>query len=478
MAIALLTFTGATLVTSNIVKADTNPVTTDSQVKTARPSSTAAEREQANDVSEPLSENKNFTTGETSTADTPSSSEETNPVSDGWHDGVYYRNGEAVKNSTVDDADGSTYLTDENGQMVKDHFYSQDGKMHYFGTDGREYKDKFYFNWGKTYYFGLDGARWDDKFYQNWGKTFYFGDDGARWDNRFYFNWGKAYYFGNDGARWDDKFYSNWGKVYYFGDDGARWDDKFYQNWGRTYYFGDDGARWDNRFYFNWGKTYYFGSDGGRLDNRLYQNWGHSYWFTGDGSLLTNGYVFIQPYDYYATSDGVLHTPQWFSQFTPIFATEGCSVASSAILLSTKNIYFNMMEAYRNVPQYGGVFSGRNFRGIVPINDLANFLHRYDPTVKNISGSSLSDIASIVAQGHPVLYYGYSSYERTFARHDHAKVIIGEQNGNFLVLDPCYNHPWDGPYTGGGNYYDTGAYAWRSWGSVASEYGGSAITIY
>lgn len=373
MAIALLTFTGATLVTSNIVKADTNPVTTDSQVKTARPSSTAAEREQANDVSEPLSENKNFTTGETSTADTPSSSEETNPVSDGWHDGVYYRNGEAVKNSTVDDADGSTYLTDENGQMVKDHFYSQDGKMHYFGTDGREYKDKFYFNWGKTYYFG---------------------------------------------------------------------------------------------------------SDGGRLDNRLYQNWGHSYWFTGDGSLLTNGYVFIQPYDYYATSDGVLHTPQWFSQFTPIFATEGCSVASSAILLSTKNIYFNMMEAYRNVPQYGGVFSGRNFRGIVPINDLANFLHRYDPTVKNISGSSLSDIASIVAQGHPVLYYGYSSYERTFARHDHAKVIIGEQNGNFLVLDPCYNHPWDGPYTGGGNYYDTGAYAWRSWGSVASEYGGSAITIY
>lgn len=373
MAIALLTFTGATLVTSNIVKADTNPVTTDSQVKTAQPSSTAAEREQANDVSEPLSENKHFTTGETSTADTPSSSEETNPVSDGWHDGVYYRNGEAVKNSTVDDADGSTYLTDENGQMVKDHFYSQDGKMHYFGTDGREYKDKFYFNWGKTYYFG---------------------------------------------------------------------------------------------------------SDGGRLDNRLYQNWGHSYWFTGDGSLLTNGYVFIQPYDYYATSDGVLHTPQWFSQFTPIFATEGCSVASSAILLSTKNIYFNMMEAYRNVPQYGGVFSGRNFRGSVPINDLANFLHRYDPTVKNISGSSLSDIASIVAQGHPVLYYGYSSYERTFARHDHAKVIIGEQNGNFLVLDPCYNHPWDGPYTGGGNYYDTGAYAWRSWGSVASEYGGSAITIY
>ena len=186
----------------------------------------------------------------------------------GWgSDGLYYQNGQVVKNSTINVDDG-TYWLDDNGQIAKDHFQEQDGKMYYFGLDGKEYKNQFYQNWGHTYYFGDDGARWDNRFYQNWGHTYYFGNDGARWDNR------------------------------------------FYQNWGHTYYFGDDGARWDNRYYFNWGNTYYFGSDGARWDNKLMNAYGSQYYFQNDGSLLKNGTYTFNGLNYWANGDGVL-TPEF-----------------------------------------------------------------------------------------------------------------------------------------------------------------------
>ncbi|WP_050755754.1 N-acetylmuramoyl-L-alanine amidase [Limosilactobacillus coleohominis] len=70
-------------------------------------------------------------------------------------------------------------MTDDNGQMVKDHFYSQDGKMYYFGADGARYDNKFYFNWGNTYYFGSDGARYTNQFYNNWGNLYFYGSNGA-----------------------------------------------------------------------------------------------------------------------------------------------------------------------------------------------------------------------------------------------------------------------------------------------------------
>ena len=229
-----------------------------------------------------------------------------NVTENGWgSDGLYYQNGQVVKNSTINVDDG-TYWLDDNGQIAKDHFQEQDGKMYYFGQDGKEYKDRFYQNWGQTYYFGLDGARWDDRFYTNWGHTYYFGDDGARWNDRFYTNWGHTYYFGDDGARWDNRFYQNWGHTYYFGDDGARWDDRFYQNYGHTYYFGDDGARWDNRFYTNWGNTYFVGDDGARWDNTFMSAWGKIYYFGDDGSRVANRTINLGFGNLTFDGDGVL----------------------------------------------------------------------------------------------------------------------------------------------------------------------------
>lgn len=375
----------------------------------------------------------------------------------GWQGNSYYQNGQKVTNKVIN-IDNDTYSFDASGNVQRNHFMNQNGNMYYFGNDGKEYKNQFY---------------------QNWGHMYYFGNDGARYTNQFYSNWGKMYYFGDDGARWDNKFMNRWNNMYYFGNDGARYTNQFYQNWGKTYYFGDGGVRWNNKFMNRWNNTYYFGNDGARYTNQLYQNWGNSYWFGNGGVLLRNGYIFLNSQDWYAQSNGVLRTAQYFSQFTPINAPEGCSVAALAILLSTKGKYFNLGYAYNHVPQAGGVYNTGAFSGIISAQSLAWWAYQnIDNSVRNICGSSLSSIASLVASGHPVLYYGFSSYERAYGNRNHAKVIIGEGNGYFHVLDPCYWNRGQRAYTMGGNGYDTGADSWRSWGSVASEYNGSAITIY
>ena len=278
-----------------------------------------------------------------------------------------------------------------------------------------------------------------------------------------------TYYFNDNGVLNTDTFYNNWGRTYYFGDDGARWDNRFYNNWGRTYYFQGDGARLDNGFYNNWGRTYYFGSDGARWDNRLYTNWGHNYWFGNDGALLTNGFIMLFGNDYYANNQGILNSVRYQSQFTPIYAPEGCSVAALQMLTSIKGINLPLYYAYAHLPQGGGVFGG-GFTHIIPARDLVNYGRQWDGGLRDISGSSLSQIYNWVASGHPVIYYGFSAYESSYAWRNHAKVILGISNGRFHVYDPCYYSVNSGPFGHGANSYLT-------WGQVAAEYNGSgAVT--
>ena len=328
---------------------------------------------------------------------------------------------------------------------------------------------------GNTYYY-QDGTKLVGQQLLN-GRNYYFNDQGVVQKNYFLTKDNHTYYYQNDGTRLDNGFYNNWGHTYYFGNDGARWDNRFMNNWGHTYYFGNDGARWDNRFYNNWGHTYYFGNDGARWDNRFMNNWGHMYYFGNDGALVTNQFVQHGGQTYYALSNGVLNAPRYFSQFTPIYAPEGCAVASLAMLLSIKNEYFNLANAYNNLPQYGGVYNTGAFRGIISPEALTNYAHNWDSNVRNITGSSLEDISRLVWAGHPVLYYGMSSFERAGQR-NHAKVIVGENNGYFHIYDPCYWNQGQRAHTAGGNAYDWGADSWQSWGAVASEYIGKAITIY
>jgi len=285
-----------------------------------------------------------------------------------------------------------------------------------------------------------------------------------------------TYYFNDSGVLNTDTFYTNWGRTYYFGDDGARWDNRFYNNWGRTYYFQGDGARLDNGFYNNWGRTYYFGSDGARWDNRLYNNWGHNYWFGNDGALLTNGFIMLFGNDYYANNQGILNSVRYQSQFTPIYAPEGCSVAALQMLTSVKGINLPLYYAYTHLPQGGGVFGG-GFTHIIPARDLVNYGRQWDSGLRDISGSSLSQIYNWVASGHPVIYYGFSAYESSYAWRNHAKVILGISNGRFHVYDPCYYSVNSPAGSSGSGPFGHGANSYLTWGQVAAEYNGSgAVT--
>lgn len=285
-----------------------------------------------------------------------------------------------------------------------------------------------------------------------------------------------TYYFNDSGVLNTDTFYTNWGRTYYFGDDGARWDNRFYNNWGRTYYFQGDGARLDNGFYNNWGRTYYFGSDGARWDNRLYNNWGHNYWFGNDGALLTNGFIMLFGNDYYANNQGILNSVRYQSQFTPIYAPEGCSVAALQMLTSVKGINLPLYYAYTHLPQGGGVFGG-GFTHIIPARDLVNYGRQWDSGLRDISGSSLSQIYNWVASGHPVIYYGFSAYESSYAWRNHAKVILGISNGRFHVYDPCYYSVNSPAGSSGSGPFGHGANSYLTCGQVAAEYNGSgAVT--
>ncbi|MYV16957.1 hypothetical protein GB993_05450 [Lactobacillus rossiae] len=139
-----------------------------------------------------------------------------------WGHTYYFGDGGVRATSTTEIIGDNLWSFDNLGigTQLKDHFFSQNGKMYYFGPDGKEYKDQFYNNWGNTYYFGPDGARYTDQFYSNWGHTYYFGDGGVRYTNRFYYNWGHTYYFGDGGVRLDNQ--NKWidGKLWHFDNQG------------------------------------------------------------------------------------------------------------------------------------------------------------------------------------------------------------------------------------------------------------------
>ena len=144
--------------------------------------------------------------------------------------------------------------------------------------------------------------------------------------------------------------------------------------------------------------------------------------------------------------------------------------------------------------QDGNPYNGAGFTRVILSNRLAQYAHELgDSKIQDISGASLSTIAGLVQAGHPVLYYGWSSYNGNGRGSDpytrnHCKVIFGYNpaNNTFLVHDPLYryNHFTRG---GGGqregiyNGYDLGPISWVSAQSINQEFayngGNNALTI-
>lgn len=181
----------------------------------------------------------------------------------------------------------------------------------------------------------------------------------------------------------------------------------------------------------------------------------------------------------------VLASVPYVSQYTPVKAPWGCAAASMTMLLRSKGVKVDLRAAQDNLPMYpqyaggqkGNVYTGAGFGWVITPGTLTDYMKRWYPNVRNISGYSADQIVTEVLNGKPVLYYGYSSYQVDTVR-NHCKVIAGYKNGQFLVYDPLYYSASSGPGTGGGNMkYDRGAMHWLPMSNFKAEYNKKAIVI-
>ncbi|KRK71692.1 hypothetical protein FD02_GL001934 [Lacticaseibacillus nasuensis JCM 17158] len=168
----------------------------------------------------------------------------------------------------------------------------------------------------------------------------------------------------------------------------------------------------------------------------------------------------------------------WLSQFTPVNAPEGCSAVALEMLLKYKGKDPGHMYLLRHLPMYprysggqiGNPLTGAGFKRVVSVGTLTSYGRRFYKGLKNISGCSENTIVAEVLSGHPVLYYGFSPYQKSGYR-NHCKVITGySSKKGFRVLDPCYSSKSSRAHSGGGSAWDRGAVSWVSLGSFYNEW--------
>lgn len=162
----------------------------------------------------------------------------------------------------------------------------------------------------------------------------------------------------------------------------------------------------------------------------------------------------------------------------------------------------NLPYVFRHTPMYpkkggqvGNVYTGAGFGRVENAYALTKYgeqlLRKFNrkSTEKfhNISGYSVNRIKNLILHKHPVLFYGYSSYQKYGdLNRNHCKVISGYRHGYFRVYDPLYYNKHQVAGEGGHNMnFDRGAISWISLKHFTYEYarkGGSnrksAITVY
>lgn len=190
----------------------------------------------------------------------------------------------------------------------------------------------------------------------------------------------------------------------------------------------------------------------------------------------------------------ILNVP-YVSQYTPVKAPWGCAAAALSMLLgfngSTIDATFlrQLQDGLPMAPtsggQLGNVYTGQGFGYVINSTALTSYGQKWASNLKDVSGASANTIKSLVLSGHPVLYYGWSSYQNLSAdtNRNHCKVIVGYKDGKFLVHDPLYYSSTAGYGQGGtkeigyNNGYDQGAIYWSTMDKFNREYNGHAITL-
>lgn len=243
------------------------------------------------------------------------------------------------------------------------------------------------------------------------------------------------------------------------------------------------------------------------LNNILYYNVGGNQWVNSNYAIVGAATA-----KYTSLKNDPLSREYYTTQYNPVFAPWGCASAALSMLMKYDGSWDKVPGADEaaklkymqdNLPrnkaqggQDGNPYNGKGFTRVILSYALKNYAHSLgDNKVKDISGASLNTIARLVEAGHPVLYYGWSSYNgngkgtagQEWAR-NHCKVIFGynPSNNTFLVHDPLYMNKHfrkggSGEREGIYNGYDLGPIAWVSYSSLAKEYayrgGSNALTV-
>ncbi|WP_180947358.1 LysM peptidoglycan-binding domain-containing protein [Facklamia hominis] len=186
----------------------------------------------------------------------------------------------------------------------------------------------------------------------------------------------------------------------------------------------------------------------------------------------------------------------WYSQMNArhgIQAWYACAPVTSAMLLGSRNIPFNLKQLVDNIPMYsasnpggqiGSPYTTKDylFKQVVQPDALVNYLNNnYNAKVKNISNSTYDEIVDHVKNGRAVMYYGtppsdFGQFSWS-GNNQHLKLITGynPKNGNLRVQDACYFSPYDGKdfYNKQGGGYrpqDLGAHHWRTKQQFLNDY--------
>ncbi|EPH11892.1 LysM peptidoglycan-binding domain-containing protein, partial [Facklamia hominis] len=186
----------------------------------------------------------------------------------------------------------------------------------------------------------------------------------------------------------------------------------------------------------------------------------------------------------------------WYSQMNSqhgIQAWYACAPVTSAMLLGSRNIPFNLKQLVDNIPMYsasnpggqiGSPYTTKDyiFKQVVQPDALVNYLNNnYNAKVKNISNSTYDEIVDHVKNGRAVMYYGtppsdFGQFSWS-GNNQHLKLITGynPKNGNLRVQDACYFSPYDGKdfYNKQGGGYrpqDLGAHHWRTKQQFLNDY--------
>ncbi|MGM0216919.1 C39 family peptidase [Enterococcus sp. AZ109] len=255
------------------------------------------------------------------------------------------------------------------------------------------------------------------------------------------------------------------------------------KNYGWTY----EGVSW-NSSDANGKKVYRLFTPNQTTGTHLFtMNWDEVSWLTANHGWIYEGVGFYSAGDSSgAVTSRVLNVP-YVSQYTPVNSPWGCAGAAMAMLLRYKGVNVDLKYVQDNLPMYpndaggqqGNVYTGAGFGWVITPQSLTNYAKRWYSNVSNITGSNTQALINRILGGNPILYYGFSSYQKQNDNvRNHCKVIVGYRDNQFLIHDPLYYRSTDGAGSGGGNMaYDRGAVAWVSVNDFNKEWDGRALGI-